>query len=102
MGTGTAQAQAAIHLPGFEKVYPGSLANQNGKIERMHWPTAPYVKASYACYKPGQFTTIAGAERNSIDRLFFAGEHCSLNFQGYMNGAAETGRIAAERMLKII
>ena len=102
LGIGTPQSQAALHLPGFEKVFPGSLANQNGKIERMHWPTAPFVKASYACYKPGQFTTIAGAERKPVDGLFFAGEHCSLSFQGYMNGAAETGRVAGEKVLKAI
>jgi monoamine oxidase len=27
--------------------------------------------------------------------LFFAGEHTSLAFQGYMNGAIESGRRAA-------
>lgn len=102
LGNGTPQSQAAIHLPGFEKVFPGSVANQNGKIERMHWPTAPFAKGSYACYRPGQFTTIAGAEQKTVDNMFFAGEHCSLNFQGFMNGAAETGRIAAENLLKAI
>ena len=28
-------------------------------------------------------------------RLFFAGEHTSLRWQGYMNGAVESGRRAA-------
>ncbi len=102
LGAGTAQSQANIHLPGFGQLFPGSLSKLNGNVVRFHWPTAPFVKASYACYKPGQFTTIAGAERKPVDNLYFAGEHCSLNFQGYMNGAAETGRKAAEKILGAI
>jgi monoamine oxidase len=32
-----------------------------------------------------------------FERLFFAGEHTSLRWQGYMNGAVESGhRVAAE------
>jgi monoamine oxidase len=35
-----------------------------------------------------------------IGDVYFAGEHCSVDFQGYMNGAAETGRVAAETILE--
>ena len=51
----------------------------------------PWTKGSYSCYKPGQWTTIAGAEGLPVGNLFFAGEHCSYDFQGYMNGAAQSG-----------
>ena len=102
LGNGTAQTQAAIHLPGFGKVYPGALQQLNGNVQRYHWPTSPYVKGSYACYKTGQFTTIAGAERKPVGNMYFAGEHCSLNYQGFMNGGAETGRKAAEKILENI
>lgn len=37
-----------------------------------------------------------------VGKLFFAGEHCSYDFQGYMNGGAETGRWAAEAMAEKI
>jgi monoamine oxidase len=33
-----------------------------------------------------------------IGDVYFAGEHCSVDYQGFMNGAAETGRIAAEQI----
>ena len=56
-------------------------------------------RASYACYKPGQWTTIAGAEGVPVGNLFFAGEHCSYDFQGYMNGAAQTGADAAKAVM---
>ena len=61
------------------------------------WPGNPYVKAGYACFLPGQWTTIAGTEIFS-GNIHFAGEHGSYDFQGYMNGGAQTGRIAAETL----
>jgi monoamine oxidase len=33
--------------------------------------------------------------------VFFAGEHCSVDYQGFMNGGAETGRLAAEKIIGI-
>ena len=53
----------------------------------MHWPTFPWTRRRTPAYKPGQWTTIAGAEGVPVGNLFFAGEHCSYDFQGYMNGA---------------
>lgn len=102
MGNGSALSQAAIHLPNLNAAFPGTQSKWNGNAVRFHWPTAPFVKGSYACYKTGQFSTIAGAERKTVDRLYFAGEHCSVDYQGYMNGAAETGRKAAEELLNVL
>jgi monoamine oxidase len=65
----------------------------------MHWPTHPWTKASYSCYKPGQWTTIAGAESEPVGNLYFAGEHCSYDFQGYMNGAAQSGLDTARAVM---
>ena len=66
---------------------------------RFRWATAPSFLGSYACYKPGQYTTIAGAEGEAVDGLHFAGEHTSLAFQGFMNGAVESGERAAREIL---
>ena len=98
-GQGTAEEAAARLLTGIERAYPGTLAQRNGKVSRMHWPTVPWTKASYACYKPGQWTTIAGAEGLPEGNLFFAGEHCSYDFQGFMNGAAQTGADTAKAIM---
>jgi monoamine oxidase len=101
VGQGSAASQADNYLPVLNKIFAGSQSAYNGKAERMHWPSSVWMKGSYACYKPGQYSTIAGAERRSIGKLLFAGEHCSLDFQGYMNGAAESGRKAANRILSL-
>jgi monoamine oxidase len=98
-GQGTAEEAAIRLMAGVERAYPGIIAQRNGKVSRMHWPTFPWTKASYACYKPGQWTTIAGSEGLPEGNLFFAGEHCSYDFQGFMNGAAQTGADTAKAIM---
>ncbi len=99
---GNAQEQARAFATQFDQLYPGTAATYSGKAIRFHWPSAPFALGSYACYLPGQYTTIRAAEGEAVDNLFFAGEHTSLEFQGYMNGASETGeRAASEVMAKI-
>ncbi|GAA4410051.1 hypothetical protein GCM10023187_34240 [Nibrella viscosa] len=102
VGTGTPDNQKDLYLPLLNQIFPGSQALYNGHVQRFHWPTHPFAKASYACYTLGQWTSIAGAEMEQAGRLFFAGEHCSFAFQGYMNGGAETGRRAAREMLRYV
>jgi monoamine oxidase len=99
IGQGSAEAAAARLMPGIERAYPGATAQRNGRVSRFHWPTFPWTKGSYSCYKPGQWTTIAGAEALPVGNLFFAGEHCSYDFQGYMNGAAQSGADTAREVM---
>ncbi len=82
------------------EVYPGSSKNYTGTYRTALWSTHPFVKASYACYKTGQWTSLSGLEALPVGNIFFAGEHCSPNFQGFMNGGAETGRKAAENIAR--
>jgi monoamine oxidase len=100
VGEGTLEEQTARLMPGVDRVFPGVGGARTGKGARWHWPTYPFTKASYACYKPGQWTSLRGAEVRPVGNLFFAGEHCSFDYQGFMNGGAETGRLAAEAVLK--
>lgn len=99
VGRGRQRRQAQRFLPGIDQIFPGAAQAYNGIVKRFHWPSAPLYQGSYACYTVGQWTTIAGSEITPVDNLFFAGEHCSEDFQGYMNGGAETGRWVAKRLL---
>jgi hypothetical protein len=69
------------------------------KEARFHWPTHPFTRGSYSSYLPGQWTQIRGLERTPVGRLHFAGEHCSLEAQGFMEGGCETGEAAADAIL---
>jgi monoamine oxidase len=98
-GERTAQQRAAEYLPQLNQIYRGAAAQFNTRVSRMDWPVYPWTLASYSTYKPGQTTGISGAERLTVGPLFFAGEHTS-DFQGFMNGGAESGRVAAEAVLR--
>lgn len=101
LARGTAEEQGAQMAADFDKVFPGAAAAHAGmKSVRFNWPTFPWTRGSYAGYLPGQWTSIRGAEGEPVGRLFFAGEHCSLAAQGFMEGGCETGEAAAHAILE--
>lgn len=99
---GFEQDSETKYLAELNKVFPGIDKDYNNRIVLGDWPQNPFVKASYACYKVGQWTTISGLEGEQIGNLYFAGEHCSEDSQGYMNGGAETGRVVAQNIVKLL
>jgi monoamine oxidase len=98
IGEGTPGQRASDFLSEFETVFPGVQAAHNGKVARFHWPTYPFTKGSYSAYKVGQYTKITGAEIERYKNVHFAGEHTSLDAQGYMEGGALTGAMAADEV----
>ncbi len=66
----------------------------------INWSSDELVKGEYSCYKVGQWTSISGAEFEPNGNIYFCGEHCSSEAQGYMEGGAETGRSVAENIVK--
>ncbi len=99
LGMGTAASQLTRLLSSVDRVYPGSAAAFNGRVDRYHWPSAPFAWGSYACYKPGQWTSFAGVEGTPVGNLFFAGEHCRFNDSGFMDSGAASGRRTAKSLL---
>lgn len=101
------QAEVQSFLSGLELVFPGAQAAatvQGGQylVHLEHWPSNPFSKGSYTCYRPGQFTTIAGYEGTRAGNLLFAGEHTDsfYSWQGFMEGAALSGLRAADELLR--
>ncbi|MDP9139798.1 MAG: FAD-dependent oxidoreductase, partial [Pseudomonadota bacterium] len=103
IGQGTAVARAAAAVADLEHLYPGIAAQRAGMQEaRFHWPTNPWVQGSYLCLRPGEWTTLGGAIAEPVGGLRFAGEHCSVDNQGFMEGGCETGeRVAAELLAEL-
>ncbi|HVX27086.1 MAG TPA: FAD-dependent oxidoreductase [Parafilimonas sp.] len=97
---GSVKSQAENYLNRLNQLYPGIKDDYNNKAFRMDWNSYPYARCGYSAWKVGQYTTIAGSESETVGNLYFAGEHTSYNYQGYMNGGAATGRRAAENILK--
>jgi monoamine oxidase len=101
VGRGSPAEQADALARELDRVWPGIAAARRGQKEaRFHWPSHPWTRGSYASYGVGQWTEICGAEAEAVGRLHFAGEHCSLSAQGFMEGGCETGEAAAAAILK--
>jgi monoamine oxidase len=99
LGQGTDTEQAARLVADLERVFPGATAARVGMKEvRFHWPSFPWTRGSYASYLTGQWTGIAGSEGEAVGGLHFAGEHCSRDAQGFMEGGCETGERAAKEI----
>jgi monoamine oxidase len=63
----------------------------------MTWEHDPWVGGGYAVFDPGYDPALRQWLARPHGRVVFAGEHTSLRWQGYMNGAVESGmRAAAE------
>jgi monoamine oxidase len=84
-------------LAQLEPVLPGITSHWNGRAMVDFWPDEEWTRGSYSYWKVGQYTSFAGIEGRQEGNAYFCGEHTSIDFQGYLNGAVETGeRVAAE------
>lgn len=79
-------------------------------VRRTAWAMDPFAQGAYSRFLPGQLTRFARhfwveEEDGKVTAplpsgpILFAGEHLSDAHTGYMNGAAQTGRLAAEQLI---
>jgi monoamine oxidase len=91
-------------LSQVEPVFPGITAQWNGRATLDVPRIEPFLLGSYSYWKVGQYTLFSGYEGArqpdvNTGKCHFAGEHCSTNFQGFMEGGAEEGARAASEIL---
>jgi len=79
----------------IETLYPDLKTNVVSE-QFVNWPKIRFTGAGYSCPAPGQVTTVAPKLIEGSGRLVFAGEHTSMAFFGYMEGALESGLRAAQ------
>ncbi|MBO9714234.1 FAD-dependent oxidoreductase [Sphingomonas sp.] len=105
------QARAAAFAALAEPAIPGLAAvTATGPFRRTGWCRDPLTLGGYVNYRPSQLTRfghLLAAEGATINeqtvpgngRIWFAGEHLSDAWFGFMNGGASSGRLAAEMIL---
>jgi monoamine oxidase len=85
-----------------------ALPAPNGKLRRTAWWRDPLSRGAYVNFRPGQLMRFAplltreAGRQSTASRsgnILFAGEWVSDEWPGYMNGAAQTGRIAADAVI---
>jgi len=86
---------ARSFLAQLETVFPGVTKQWNGKATLSTAFRDPNLLTSYSYWRVGQYTAFSGYEGVAQGPIHFAGEHCSQDFQGYMEGGAREGARAA-------
>jgi monoamine oxidase len=99
-------AQVATYAQAWLKqlaaVFPGIESQWTGKATLSTPFLDPLLNCSYSYWKPGQYVGFSGYEGVAQGNVHFAGEHCSVNFQGYMEGGASEGVRAANEVLALL
>lgn len=68
-------------------------------ISSYAWQRDTYTDGAYALYRPGQWFGIRPILQRPHGKILFAGEHLA-DWQGFMEGAIETGESAAQSLIK--
>src|SRR3954447_5959130 len=98
-GSGTPDSRAKQFVAQIEPLLPGATANYNGKAYIDFWTGNKWSNGSYSYWKVGQYTAWSGIEGVEESACHFAGEHTSVDNQGYLEGGVETGERAANEIL---
>ena len=77
----------------------GADSNELIGSHQTVWTSDPWSRGGYAYFDAGFDPALRAWLARPSGRLFFAGEHTSIKWQGYMNGAIESGRRAAAEIV---
>ena len=88
----------------LQPLFPGTAvaSHWTDRATIDFWTGYRWTKGSYSYWKVGQYTDFSGYEKamqGPANQIHFAGEHCSQDFQGYMEGGASEGVRAAGEVL---
>lgn len=109
-GVAVAGAEFSQRLSTF---LPALATKVTGKYVRTGWTRHPFIRGGYVNYRPGQLTQFGSyfwiesddpseVQSVNVGNLVFAGEHLSDEYYGFMNGGAQTGRLAAQLVQQMI
>jgi len=93
-GAAPAKTVEAI-LDVMDGAVPGVKERFTGFTTIDAWADDPFIHGAYSVFRPGQYTRFLGIIGDPEDGVFFAGEHTSKLHRGFMNGAVESGELAA-------
>jgi monoamine oxidase len=97
---GGVRTDAAVAQSQIAPVYPA--LSWNGKATQSLPHKSPFFGASYSFYRTGQYTSFGGYEQARQGGVLFCGEHTSVDFQGFMEGAASEGKRAAQQLVRLL
>ena len=96
-GSLTKDLQKRIHTD-IKHIFPDETVRILA-IQKQAWQANPITQGAYALYRPGQWFTVRELLGQPFRRVYFAGEHLA-DEQGFMDGAIDTGLIAARNVMR--
>ncbi|MFN8161116.1 MAG: NAD(P)/FAD-dependent oxidoreductase [Solirubrobacterales bacterium] len=82
----------------LERAAPGIGRDFTGRAWLDDWSRDPWAHGSYAAFLPGQVTEFGAVIARREGGLHFAGEHTSIAYQGFLEGAVESGERCAREV----
>lgn len=86
----------------IDTVFPGTSTAFTGNAAKSSWFDSPWHKGAYSFWGIGGYTSYVGAAGTPELNLHFCGEHTSVEYQGFMEGAVETGERAGKEVFQSI
>jgi monoamine oxidase len=86
------------YLEQFNAIFPGVKPAYNGRSYYVWSSGDPHIRGAYSYLKVGQYTGFNGIQGRREGNLHFAGEHTSVNFQGYIEGGLRSGQRCADEI----
>ncbi|MFB7827007.1 flavin monoamine oxidase family protein [Streptomyces hydrogenans] len=87
------------YLAGIDAFFPGTSRAWNGRAQLSAWHKNPNALGAYSCWPVGYLHRYAGYEGTAQGNVHIGGEHCSYDFQGFMEGGATEGERAAKEVI---
>ncbi|MFG2775449.1 flavin monoamine oxidase family protein [Streptomyces sp. NPDC048350] len=87
------------HLTGIDAFFPGTSTAYTGRAQLSAWHRNPWALGAYSCWPVGYLHRYAGYEGTAQGNIHIGGEHCSYDFQGFMEGGATEGERAAREVI---
>jgi monoamine oxidase len=97
----SAPDKVAYFTPRLETMFRGYEQHLAAPAVFVPWPEEKWTQCGYSCPAPGEVISaaplLAGLHEG---RMAFAGEHTVMAMSGYMEGALQSGLLAAGRILE--
>ncbi|WP_455359778.1 flavin monoamine oxidase family protein [Streptomyces sp. SYSU K21746] len=93
---------AARRLTGIDDFFPGTKRAWNGRVQLSAWHRNPHALGAYSYWPVGYLHRYAGYEGTAQGNIHIGGEHCSYDFQGFMEGGATEGERAANEVIAAV
>jgi monoamine oxidase len=105
-GSASGALQDVIAREGAEGIgrrlsWMGRGAQRPEAMRVVTWEDDPWARGGYAFFSPSFDPALRSWLSRGAGRVLFAGEHTSERWQGYMNGAVESGQRAAREIIAL-